>query len=256
MGTPVNYDAVAPNYDRRYRENRYPGTQALLASLITPGMHSLEVGCGTGHWLAVMQELGALPAGLDASPGMLEKARERLPHVDLKHGSAERLPWPDASFELVVANNAIHHFPDPAAFIAEARRVLTLGGQLAIISLDPALVTRWPVYEYFEGTREADLARFPSTAQLRHWLKSAGFERCDSRPVEPLSARHLASDALARGLLDQDVTSQLSLLSPADHQRGIARIRAEAAASAARGEELWLESDFCLYASTGVRGAG
>jgi ubiquinone/menaquinone biosynthesis C-methylase UbiE len=217
-------------------------------------MRVLDVGCGTGHWLTVMRELGAEPAGLDASSGMLGKAREREPNVVLKHGKAEHLPWPDASFGLVLANNALHHFSDPVAFIAEARRVLTVGGRLLVIGLDPALVRRWAVYEYFEGTHASDFARYPSSSQLRTWLVSAGFEHCNSRPVERFAERHSASDALARNLLSRESTSQLTLLSVEDHQRGIERIR-EAIAAAARGEELWLESDFCLYATTGVRGS-
>lgn len=255
MGHSVNYDAVAPMYDRRYENNVYPGTLAVLQEIARrrPGLRALEVGCGTGHWLSVLREGGAHVAGLDASAGMLERARESLSEAHLELGSAEWLPWADRCFDLVLAINAVHHFPDKPKFIAEAYRVLDRGGQLVVIGLELQAVRRWAIYDFFEGTRQRDQQRYPTSAELQAWMEQSGFAHCNVRSVEHMASRQLAREALERGLLDQHVTSQLSLLSRDAYQRGLQNIRDAIVAAEARGEQLWLETDLHLYGTFGMR---
>jgi ubiquinone/menaquinone biosynthesis C-methylase UbiE len=255
MHSKVDYDAVAPSYDHRYRDFGFPGTLNALEEIVTrrPGLRVLEVGCGTGQWLALLRERSALVAGLDGSPGMLERARERLPGADLRHGSAERLPWPDAAFDLVLCNNALHHFPDKPGFVSEAARVLAPGGELLVIGFDPRAIERFCVYEYFEGTRATDEARCAPAAAVKSWLERSGLDRCTTREVERIRVRQEAGPMLARGGLDKHVISQLSLLTDADHARGLDRIRAAQARAEEQGETLWLEIDIGLYGVHGVR---
>ncbi len=73
---------------------------------------------------------------------MLERARASVPQAELLHGSAERLPWPEGSFDRVLCINALHHFADAPAFIAGARRVLRPGGGLIVVGLDPHTASR------------------------------------------------------------------------------------------------------------------
>ncbi|HMG19531.1 MAG TPA: class I SAM-dependent methyltransferase, partial [Gemmatimonadales bacterium] len=73
---PLNYDVVAPAYDRRYERNRYDGVRACLRRFAesAPVTAIAEVGCGTGHWLADLSHSGfnAL-VGIDPSSRMLEQ---------------------------------------------------------------------------------------------------------------------------------------------------------------------------------------
>ncbi len=70
--------------------------------------------------------------GVDVSPGMLEQARARGGSARFVEGDAERLPFEDASFDLVTVRHAPHHFRDVARFLSEARRVLRPGGRFVM----------------------------------------------------------------------------------------------------------------------------
>ena len=116
----------------------------------------LEVGCGTGHWLSILQSTAQV-YGLDLSLGMLRQASTQKLRR-LACGQAIQLPFPDQAFDLVFCVNAIHHFGQPRVFISEARRLLRPGGALAVVGLDPhGDRDSWYVYHYFEGTYETDL---------------------------------------------------------------------------------------------------
>jgi ubiquinone/menaquinone biosynthesis C-methylase UbiE len=256
MSRRVDYDAVAATYERRYENSEYPGTLRALDEISRgrPEQRALDVGCGTGYWLAQLAERAGSLAGIDRSSAMLEHARARVPSADLRLGSAEHLPWPAASFDLVFCNNALHHFSDPAAFVREAFRVLAPSGRLLVIGLEPGAVLQWSIYDFFEGTRQRDEQRYPPAAHIQAWMKQAGFTQCSSAVVEKLQLRYSARDVLERGLLDQRTTSQLSLLSREEYERGMASVRAALAAAEARSEELWLITDLRLYGSRGERG--
>src|SRR4051812_45684886 len=76
---------------------------ALDAIGVWDGMALLDAGCGAGLALTIAAERGAVVTGLDASPGLLAVARERLPDADLREGDLEQLPYADDSFDAVTA---------------------------------------------------------------------------------------------------------------------------------------------------------
>ncbi|SDB18010.1 Methyltransferase domain-containing protein [Desulfonatronum thiosulfatophilum] len=84
----------------------------------------LEVGCGPGRFLQFFWESGFDVTGLDASPAMLELARERLEHrADLHLGQAEHLPFRDKEFDVVALLTLLEFCSDPDQVISEALRV-------------------------------------------------------------------------------------------------------------------------------------
>lgn len=104
-----------------------------LLALDLRGMNILVPGCGIGDDVIRLEKLGARVTGFDVSPDLLKVAHKRAteygasPHFDIC--PAERLPYPDASFDLVVFLDILHHV-DIAPSMAEIRRVLRPGGRI------------------------------------------------------------------------------------------------------------------------------
>ncbi len=94
-------------------------------------MNLLDVACGPGLIAAAALGRGCVVVGVDFSTAMLAIAREHVPDAEFLHGDAEALPLPDATFDVVVSNFGLHHFPYPARALAEARRVLHPSGRFA-----------------------------------------------------------------------------------------------------------------------------
>jgi arsenite methyltransferase len=123
------------------------------------GEDVLDVGCGAGmDTLIAAQMVGPTGAvtGIDVTPEMAAKARRSvaemgLDSVTIVEGSAERLPFPDAAFDVVISNGVIDLIPDKDAVFSEIVRVLRPGGR---IQLADVTIQR-PVSE--EGKRNIDL---------------------------------------------------------------------------------------------------
>ncbi len=96
----------------------------------------LEIAVGTGRNLPYYPT-GIHLTGIDVSPAMLEKARERAAalgvEADLREGDAQALDFPDASFDTVVCALSLCTIPDDRKAIAEAHRVLRPGGRLRLL---------------------------------------------------------------------------------------------------------------------------
>ena len=98
----------------------------------TPGERLLDVGCGPGTLAAAAAARGLDAVGLDNAPHLLAHARARHPDVEFVEGSAEELPFPDASFAATVASFVLPHVNDPAGALGEWARVTAPGGRIAL----------------------------------------------------------------------------------------------------------------------------
>jgi len=250
----VNYDQIAPTYDQRYTVSQFAGIAAALCALVRDvgAERVLEVGCGTGRWLTELQPIARQVYGMDLSLGMLLQARQRSQSLSLICGHASRLPFPDAGFDLVFCVNAFHHFPQPRLFIGEARRLLRPGGALAIMGMDPhAGRDRWYLYDYFVGTRDADLRRFSSSGTILDWMVTAGFERVEWRVVEHIMGQHVGRAVLEDPILQKHGTSQLALLTDEAYAAGMAGIAAALSEAAGTARTVVFPVDISLTMVTG-----
>ena len=239
MTNPVNYDAVAPAYDRRYERNRYDGVTAVLRRFIEhaddaaragepAGADAAEVGCGTGHWLAEIRDRVRTAAGLDLSAEMLHRARTAAPLARVVRGRAESLPWVSARFDRLFCINALHHFADADAFMSEAYRVLRPGGAIMTVGLDPHTgLDRWWIYDYFPSTLGADLARYLPGESIRARLEAAGFVDAVTEVAQHMPAAIPFELAVERGVVDRRATSQLMVISDEEYEEGLRRLTAD-----------------------------
>jgi ubiquinone/menaquinone biosynthesis C-methylase UbiE len=248
----VDYDGVAASYNERYKSGAYgpEGIASKLLNLIheTGAERVLEVGCGTGHWLGILQDKAQV-VGIDPSRGMLRKAVEQKGKFALIQGDASLLPFQSHSFDVVYCVNAIHHFKYPSAFIATAHKVLKENGVLAVIGMNPhPLQDRWFIYDYFPGTREADLKRYPSPGAVTDWMIAAGFGKIQWQVGEHILNDKHGDEVLS---LTKEFTSQLTLLSSEEYAKGRARIEADIDKARKNGETLVFPVDISLSMVTG-----
>jgi SAM-dependent methyltransferase len=101
----------------------------------------LDVGCGVGHWgmlLASVMPEDVHVTGIDCEPSWIEQANARAlargleGRFSYRQGEAQRLPFPDSSFDLTTCQTVLIHLPDPTAAIAEMMRVTKPGGLVAV----------------------------------------------------------------------------------------------------------------------------
>jgi len=107
-----------------------------------PAGVALDAACGTGRWSAALAARGHRVLGVDSSPDMLGRARERVPGGDFRLGELQALPVGDDAVDLVVCALALAHVPDLGPVLAEFARVLRPGGHLVISDMHPEVVAR------------------------------------------------------------------------------------------------------------------
>src|ERR671919_241118 len=104
----IDYDCIAPAFDRRYAHQSYAGIERALARFLGSHRHQaiVEIGCGTGHWLRLHADAAAVVAGADRSMAMLERARVANTRAALVHATAELLPFASGCFDRAFCINA------------------------------------------------------------------------------------------------------------------------------------------------------
>jgi ubiquinone/menaquinone biosynthesis C-methylase UbiE len=111
------------------------------------GRDVLELGCGAAQWSIRLAKQGARVTGLDLSPRQLAHARRLMKEagVDfpLIEGSAEEVPLPDDSFDVVFCDHGAFTFADPLRLVPESARLLRPGGLLAFCTTTAFLETAW-----------------------------------------------------------------------------------------------------------------
>jgi len=113
------------------------------------GRDILELGCGAAQWSIALALRGARPVGLDFSERQLEHARRLMAEagvdVPLIRASAEAVPLPDASFDIVFCDFGATTFADPYLTVPEAARLLRPGGLFAFSHESPIATICWPL---------------------------------------------------------------------------------------------------------------
>jgi hypothetical protein len=110
---------------------------------------------------------------------------------------------------------------------------------------------QWFVYDYFPESLEIDRQRYPATDELRSWMREAGFGDCTTQEVEHWTYQLPIEEVQRQGRLEKASTSQLSVLTDAEYQRGMEKIHVNMEGAKARGETLFLEADLRLYGTLG-----
>jgi len=146
-----NYNLIADDFSRT-RKHPWPGFEILTEGL-NPGDRVLDLGCGNGRLLDLLQDLPAGRQdkninyiGLDNSSALIALAQKRYPGMDFRKGDALNLPFSDNYFDKIYSIAVLHHIPSQELrlrFLLEAKRVLKPQGLLILTVWD--LRARWPL---------------------------------------------------------------------------------------------------------------
>ncbi len=148
----ASYDEVAGEFDRLTERFSTPIAMRIIElAQLRPSDCILDVGTGTGLVALRVARLlaGGRVVGIDHSPGMMEQACAKARRsglgevVAFRQMDAEQLEFPDQSFDVVLSNYALFHFPDPLRAVSEMHRVLRPGGHVVIgVGSGPTLLSR------------------------------------------------------------------------------------------------------------------
>ena len=222
------WNADADDYQARHGEQLEESTGLAWGVMQIPeaelrvlgdvaGKDILELGCGAAQWSIALAKLGARPVGIDLSDRQLEHARRLQADADLDfpliHASAENVPLPDASFDIVFCDHGAMTFADPYRTVPEASRLLRPGGLFAFSHHTPIESIVWPldsdrvgdrlVVDYF-GMHRLDDGE-TSTFQLPYgeWIRlfrANGFvieDLIETRPAEGATSSYRDAEELA-----------------------------------------------------------
>jgi SAM-dependent methyltransferase len=185
----VSFAVAAEAYDRFVGRYSYALCDALAErAALAPGVSVLDVGAGSGVGTRRLVEIAGpgRVAAVDPSEPFVAALRERFPEADVRQGVAESLPFEDDSFDAALALLVVNFMADPAAGVAEMRRVTRPGGTVAACVWDyggemQLLGRFWDAVEELDPTGSGDAderSRMPyrREGELAGLLRDAGLD--------------------------------------------------------------------------------
>lgn len=113
---------------------------------LTADTHVLDIGCGPGDITHELAKKGVTVTGIDFAGPMIDVARRRFPGIAFREADVERLPFDDATFDVVLGNMVVHHFARPEAAFGEICRVLKPGGTFVFMVPIPDTQTSFTAF--------------------------------------------------------------------------------------------------------------
>ena len=232
----AGWEAQVAGYDEFFVPITTRLVEPLLdATEVRGGDRVLDVASGPGHVAAGAAGRGAAVVGVDIAEGMLSLARRLHPELEFRRGDAEALPFPDDSFDAVVANFLMLHVGRPEQVVDEFARVLVPGGRLALTVWDGPGRAR-VLGVLLEAVAAAGASpppdipvgppffRFADDEEFSALLRGRRLEDVEVRTID-FTHREASPETLWRGLLGGTVrTAALIRGQTSDMQR---RIRAD-----------------------------
>ncbi len=178
----AEFERWSRRYDRSLLQKLLfkPAHRMMLDVLGTGPAKILDIGCGTGRFAArlLKRQPAARVWGLDLSPGMLGRCRQRGRalggRLQVVQGDSERLPFADDTFDAVTCAHSFHHYPRQQTVLREMHRVLRPGGRLLIVDGDRDRVWGRLVFDVVVVLLEGPV-RHLSGAAFRELYRRSGF---------------------------------------------------------------------------------
>jgi ArsR family transcriptional regulator len=191
------FNFIAGKLGKNYCPGRSWEAIGHLALRLTPAITIADLGAGEGLVSQLLARRAERVWCIDNSPRMIEvgtdlAAKNGLANLTYKLGDIESVPLPDASVDLAILSQALHHAQHPQKAVAEAHRILKPGGQVLILDLKA---------HTFEKARElyADVWLGFKESELHAFLQKAGFQHLDIIAVAKENSEPYFETLLASG---------------------------------------------------------
>ena len=186
-----HFDGQAAEYDRRdtyyYSRNGKISCRDIAEQIRElPYESLLDVGCGTGFLIDLLtKQRPARYCGADLSDEMIRVAKKKqIEGAEFAVGSADKLPYPDETFDVVTCSQSFHHYPYPEQAMREAKRVLKPGGLYILSDTGIGGVGAWiDNHILFRLMRSGD-CRTTNRKGIEKRMAAVGFTVADSRQVK------------------------------------------------------------------------
>ena len=186
-----HFDGQAAEYDQRdtyyYSRNGKISCRDIAGQIKNLTYESLlDVGCGTGFLIELLiKQRPARYYGADLSDEMIRVAKGKaIPGAEFVAGSADKLPYPDESFDIVTCSQSFHHYPYPEKAMLEAKRVLKSGGLYILSDTGIGGVGGWIDNHILFKLMKSGDCHTTNRKGIEKMMEAAGFTVTDSRQVK------------------------------------------------------------------------
>ena len=186
-----HFDGQAAEYDQRdtyyYSQNGKISCRDIAEQISgVPYEALLDVGCGTGFLIDLLaKQRPARYCGVDLSDEMIRVAKGKgIRGAEFIVGSADRLPYPDESFDIVACSQSFHHYPYPEKAMREAKRVLRPGGLYMLSDTGIGGIGAWIDNHILFKLMKSGDCHTTDRKGIETMMSGAGFTITDSRQVK------------------------------------------------------------------------
>jgi demethylmenaquinone methyltransferase/2-methoxy-6-polyprenyl-1,4-benzoquinol methylase len=241
-GVKLSQVGLLPDYSRQAQ--RYDDTRSASPSVLrplrvalegAPGRRLADIGGGTGNYALALKREGWKPVVVDRSAEMLARAAAK--GLEVVEADAQQLPFDDQSFDAAAMISMLHHVEDRRTALAEARRILRIGGRLVLKGFTGEDAASLWILDYFPSSRSWMEATHPPRAAILEELPGARLLDFEFEDMEDASLAALSAEperVLEAG--ERGATSYFERMQrdhPGELRAGLARLREDIAAGRA-----------------------
>jgi demethylmenaquinone methyltransferase/2-methoxy-6-polyprenyl-1,4-benzoquinol methylase len=237
VGLLPDYSLQALHYDETRGASRSVVGSLCEALAGAPGPRLADIGGGTGNYALALKQEGWEPVVVDRSPAMLARASAK--GLETIEADAQLLPFDDESFDAAMLVSMLHHVDDPAAALAEARRILRPKGKLALKGYAGEDAASLWILDYFPSSRTWMAATHPPRATFLAELPGARLWSCRLDDMRDASLAAISADpsrvleAAAKG--ETSFFERMARDHPEELAQGLARLEEDIDAGRAQG---------------------
>lgn len=186
LNSKKTFDIQAEKYDTTfYGQHARKNYKYILNELnYLKEENILDIGCGTGELLYMINKKGLNLYGIDLSDKMIEEAKMKLQnHANLTIGDSENLPYKDNKFDIIICNDSFHHYPNPIKALKEMNRVLKNNGKLIMGDCYQPFISRQIMNIFMKFSKEGDVKIY-SKKEFINMFKDSNFKNIKYKKLD------------------------------------------------------------------------